>query len=96
MYNWRLKALKAYIQYYFRLAIYKIPKYLYLKFSGLAIVHFLHVPKTGGSAFKWAIKDHRKTSKYFIALHPHIVKISDIPTGDKIIFFCARSGHKVC
>ena len=56
------------------------------KLRGKQVVHFLHIGKTGGTAVKHALKAHLNTKKYIIKLHPHAVKLRDVPKGEKVIF----------
>lgn len=51
------------------------------------LVHFLHIGKTGGSAVKYALKEHTETGSYIIRLHTHEVTLKDVPAGDGVIFF---------
>ena len=53
------------------------------------IVHFLHIGKTGGSAFKYVFNKYNETEKYIIKSHPHSTTLRDIPEGEKV-FFCLR------
>jgi hypothetical protein len=64
-----------------RLLLYRI-KYPFNK-----NVHLLHIGKTGVTAIKYALKPHLVTPYYVIKLHPHRVKLRDIPRGDYVIFF---------
>ena len=51
-------------------------------------VHFLHVGKTGGTAFKHAVRAAPPPpSHYVIHLHPHRVVLRDIPEGERFLFF---------
>jgi len=50
------------------------------------ILHFLHIGKTGGSAVKYAISQHSIDSRYEIHLHPHVVRLNDVPKGEKVFF----------
>lgn len=50
-------------------------------------VHFLHIGKTGGSAIRSALKQHRKTPRYTLELHGHRVSLKDIPRGELVVFF---------
>lgn len=56
-------------------------------------VHFLHIGKTGGTAFKHAIASmpgqigRDEGLGPAIHLHPHSVKLRDIPEGDRFFFF---------
>jgi hypothetical protein len=52
------------------------------------IAHFLHIPKTGGTALTAALSGREKSGDYEIVLHDgHGVQVSDIPLGEKIFFF---------
>ncbi len=56
-------------------------------------MHFLHIGKTGGTAFKHAITTARRQNARYGALtpalhlHPHSVHLRDIPKGDRFFFF---------
>ena len=50
-------------------------------------VHFLHIGKTGGTAVRHALREHASTRRFIILLHPHEVKLRDVPVGDGVIFF---------
>ena len=54
-------------------------------------VHFLHIGKTGGTAFKYAVATARRQNSrhggFTLHLHPHSVKLRDIPNGDQFLFF---------
>jgi len=54
-------------------------------------IHFIHIPKTGGTAIKWAVEDYErllmtKGEKCKITCHNHEVSIADIPVGENIFF----------
>ncbi|WP_342804829.1 sulfotransferase family 2 domain-containing protein [Alteromonas sp. M12] len=53
------------------------------------LLHFLHIGKTGGSAIKAVLKNHKHSGKYDLVLHNHQTAISEVPEGEKI-FFCLR------
>jgi hypothetical protein len=56
------------------------------RLRGKEFVHFLHIGKTGGSAVKSAL--HRAISpRYRLLLHGHGRLLTDVPAGDKCIFF---------
>jgi hypothetical protein len=57
------------------------------RLRGRQVVHFLHVRKTGGSAVKYALRNHLLTPRYIIELHPHDTTLKDIPPGEPVIFF---------
>lgn len=50
-------------------------------------IHFLHIRKAGGTAFKYALKDNLVTEKYIIHLHEHKYCLAEIPEEDLFIFF---------
>ena len=55
---------------------------------GARPAHFLHVGKTGGTAFKHAVRAAPPPpSRYVIRLQPHRVVFRDVPEGEKFIFF---------
>jgi hypothetical protein len=49
-------------------------------------LHFLHLGKTGGTAFKHALLDHRAVRDYRLLLHGHDVLLADVPVGEKVMF----------
>jgi hypothetical protein len=49
-------------------------------------VHFLHLPKTGGTAIKFAIEPYLMRGLYVILTHPHEFKLRDVPTGERVCF----------
>jgi hypothetical protein len=53
-------------------------------------LHFLHIPKTGGTSLKNALRKISDTGTYNIILHKHNVTLLDIPIGEKF-FFCLRN-----
>jgi hypothetical protein len=57
------------------------------KIQGKQAVHFLHIGKTGGSAIKYVVKQYSKSTRYSIHLHPHGFGLSDVPEGERAIFF---------
>jgi len=52
-----------------------------------AVVHFIHIGKTGGTSIKEALKNHLVVKEYLIRLHNHNFKLRDVPLGDKAFFF---------
>ena len=51
-------------------------------------VHFLHVGKTGGTAFKHAVRAASPPpARCVIHLHPHRVVLRDVPEGERFLFF---------
>ena len=48
-------------------------------------LHFLHIGKTGGTAIKHALQPVAATAN--IVLHPHRVRLGDVPPGECVFFF---------
>lgn len=48
-------------------------------------IHFLHIGKTGGTAFQNAIRDGGEQHRFHV--HGHTVGLADVPVGEKLIFF---------
>ena len=57
--------------------------------QGKQYAHFLHIPKTGGTALRHALQDPSVTDKYVIKLRDHNVQLRDVPEGD-LVFFVLR------
>lgn len=57
-----------------------------LRWRGKVFVHHLHIGKTGGSALKAALRDHRVTRRYALVLHSHRFTLRDVPPGEKALF----------
>jgi hypothetical protein len=57
-----------------------------LRWRGKLFVHFLHIGKTGGSALKAALHDHRVTRRHALFLHGHRFTLRDVPPGEKAFF----------
>ncbi|WP_115718583.1 sulfotransferase family 2 domain-containing protein [Gallaecimonas mangrovi] len=63
------------------------------KRNGYDVVHYLHIGKSGGSAFKYAIRGENKKNKRVIFqnvifyIHGHNVPMMQVPKGEKVIFF---------
>jgi len=53
---------------------------------GRRIAHFLHVGKNAGSALKRGLRDAPQGTHFDVALHPHGVRMMDLPRGDKFFF----------
>jgi hypothetical protein len=49
-------------------------------------IHVLHIGKTGGTALKHALLDHRSVSGYELLLHGHDVTLEQIPAGERFMF----------
>jgi hypothetical protein len=56
------------------------------RLRGRTTVHFLHIGKTGGTAVKYALRQHGHASPYLIHLHGHQIRLCDIPKGDPVVF----------
>jgi len=50
-------------------------------------VNLLHIGKTGGTAVRFALKDHLNAGRYRIVLHGHDTTFRDIPVGERTVFF---------
>ncbi|WP_348253932.1 sulfotransferase family 2 domain-containing protein [Leptolyngbya sp. AS-A5] len=57
------------------------------RLQGKQFVHYLHIGKTGGTAFHKAVEPNLITDRYRIILHGHPFKLMDVPGGEKVIFF---------
>lgn len=66
--------------------LYQQARHVVLKLRGKKFIHFLHIGKTGGSAIKFALEQYPADPRYFIYLHPHRVRLVDVPVGEKFIF----------
>ena len=64
------------------------------RLQGKKPLHFLHVRKTGGVAVKRAFGDQLVFGPRVLLMHPHSVRLRDIPPGQQIFFFlrepCSR------
>jgi hypothetical protein len=49
-------------------------------------LHVFHIGKTGGTALKEALLEHRDSSTYDLLLHGHAVTLADVPVGEKYMF----------
>jgi hypothetical protein len=54
--------------------------------TGRTNVHFLHIRKTGGTTIKHVLIDHQVLARHVLHLHPHRVRLADIPRGHKVMF----------
>ncbi len=54
---------------------------------GKQLVHFLHIGKTGGSAIKYALGPATTSHQFVLHLHPHQIRLSDVPPGENVFFF---------
>lgn len=62
-------------------------KHAFYRLQGKKVFHLLHPGKTGGTAIKDALRHLPENAQHVIYLHPHDVKLKDIPRGEKVIFF---------
>jgi len=75
-----------------RLVSYSFRKFEAFQRRFLAVVtgrenlHFLHLPKTGGTSIKNALTQHRITPNTVIHLHPHRIRLRDVPRGHRVMF----------
>ena len=49
-------------------------------------LHVFHIGKTGGTALKEALLEHRDSAAYDLLLHGHAVTLADVPAGEKYMF----------
>jgi len=59
----------------------------YCKNKGIIPINLLHIGKTGGTAIKHTIKKIAKNNNSVFYLHPHEIKLKNIPKNGKVIFF---------
>ncbi len=50
------------------------------------VLHFLHLPKTGGSAIREALEGHEFEGRYALQLRRHRTTLPDIPPGEHVFF----------
>jgi hypothetical protein len=55
--------------------------------TGKRFLHFLHLPKTGGTAVTEALEPHVRGVGYRLILHGHGFRLQDVPRGEKAFFF---------
>jgi hypothetical protein len=55
--------------------------------AGKRFLHFLHLPKTGGTAVTAALEPHVRGAGYRLILHGHGFRLQDVPRGEKAFFF---------
>lgn len=68
----------------FRKATY-LKKCLLARLTGRTNLHFLHIRKTGGTALKNALRAHPVTENCVLHLHPHRIRLSDVPVGHRVM-----------
>lgn len=68
-------------------------RYALAKLRGKHCVHFLHIGKTGGTAIKEALKRTSPGEPFVVFMHPHRVRLRDIPRGEGV-FFVVRDPAK--
>jgi hypothetical protein len=49
-------------------------------------LHVFHIGKTGGTALKDALVEHRDDAAYEVLTHGHEVTLADVPVGEKYMF----------
>jgi len=57
------------------------------RLQGKQFVHMLHIGKTGGTALKHALRKQPVTHRYVVFLHPHRIRLRDIPEHELVFFF---------
>ncbi|MEJ7707696.1 MAG: sulfotransferase family 2 domain-containing protein [Nocardioidaceae bacterium] len=53
------------------------------------VLHFLHLPKTGGTAIRAALEGHEFEGRYALKLHRgrrHLLTFPEIPPGERVFF----------
>jgi hypothetical protein len=55
--------------------------------AGRRFVHFLHLPKTGGTAVTAALEPYLRGADYRLILHGHGFRLQDVPKGERTFFF---------
>ncbi len=55
--------------------------------SKKAKVNFLHIGKTGGSAIRSSFEKYSNKGKYSLVFNRHSYFLTDVPKGEKIVFF---------
>ena len=56
------------------------------RLTGRTCLHFLHVSKTGGTAFKHALRGNELAPQWRMFLQPHRITLADVPKGHRILF----------
>jgi hypothetical protein len=74
------------IRRYFR-AVSEHSRYYLAKVQGRPVINLLHIGKTGGTAIKTALSQAHPCARILLRLHPHPVRLCDIPKGEKVVFF---------
>ncbi len=59
----------------------------WFRLRGRELIHFLHIGKTGGTAVKYALRDHVVDRHRVIVLHPHHTRLKNVPAGERVFFF---------
>lgn len=57
------------------------------RLRGREAVHILHIGKTGGTAVRAALRDHRSDGRFDLELHWHWTRLRDVPRGERVVFF---------
>jgi hypothetical protein len=58
------------------------------RLQGRRIAHFMHIPKTGGTALTSVLRDFATSSDYEIVVHDaHGLRLCDLPRGEKVFLF---------
>lgn len=78
LFFWRKKSLQ------FKLAFF----YLFIPFfrPNIEIINYLHINKTGGTAFKNTFSKKMVIGNFLIKIRNHEVRLRDIKEGEKIVF----------
>jgi hypothetical protein len=81
------------IKRYFR-AVSERSRYYLAKIQGRQVINLLHIGKTGGTAVKTALSQAQPCARILLRLHPHPVRLCDIPKGEKVIFFLREPSRR--
>jgi len=57
------------------------------RLRGRQAVHIFHIGKTGGTAVRNALREHRHSGRYDLHLQFHETTLKDITRGDLVVFF---------
>jgi hypothetical protein len=69
-------------------------RYYLAKMQRRPVINLLHIGKTGGNAVKTALAGAPPPDKVLVRLRPHRVRLSDVPQGEKVVFFLREPGSR--
>lgn len=64
----------------------RLGKFILAAATGRTNLHFLHIRKAGGTAIKTVLADQQTLPHHVLHLHPHRVRMADIPDRHKVMF----------